>query len=201
MDIDPVTQLETMREGLAMRPEDVDTSRIAPVLVPIAFFATGKWPGPYCRLRAAEVGLTWSVLLADQTMRYVNHELKNYWEARELDWRELALGNLAQHTGESLSTHEFRRPNGELYAIAMMHADGIGPSRLLLRDRLSELFTSGYRIAVPEMSCAFAFSVEVDEAEMSMLHSLIDECYRGGIRPLAADIYGSDDMQPMAELE
>jgi ribosome modulation factor len=38
----------------------------------------------------------------------------------------------------------------------MMHPDGWGPSRLLLREELEKAFPEGYRAAIPEMSCGLA---------------------------------------------
>ena len=69
-----------------------------------------------------------------------------------------------------------------------MHPDGIGPSRLLFRDHLAAFFPAGYRVALPEMSCAVAFSVDATEPEMVILNKLIDDCHRKGTRPLAPDL-------------
>ena len=69
-----------------------------------------------------------------------------------------------------------------------MHPDGIGPSRLLFRDHLAAFFPAGYRVALPEMSCAVDFSVDATEPEMVILNKLIDDCHRKGTRPLAPDL-------------
>jgi hypothetical protein len=122
--------------------------------------------------------------------------MAKHWEAEILDWKELALSNLAAQTDGNPGTHVFRRENGEIYGVAMMHPDGLGPSRLLLRDRLSKLFPSGYRVALPEMSCALAFSVDVDVSEMTTLQDIVDKCYQDGTRPLASGIYAPDDLLP-----
>jgi hypothetical protein len=106
---------------------------------------------------------------------------------------------LAEHSPGNLGTHEFRRGGGKIYAVAMMHEDGIGPSRILLRDQLLGLFPEGYKVALPEMGCAFAFSSDVQEAEINKLQGLIDDCYRKGTRPLAAGIYTPEDLLPATE--
>src|ERR1019366_4502366 len=90
-------QLHQMRKGLQARPDQADTTRLAPLFVPTAFFARGNWPGPYARLRAREIGLTWAVLLPDQTMRYVHFAIEEHWDAQGLDWKAIALRNLAEH--------------------------------------------------------------------------------------------------------
>jgi len=199
MNIDLEAQIRSARRGLQLRPEEVDCKRIAPVFVPASFFSYGNWPGPYCRLRARDIGLTWSVLLPDQTMRYVDTGMVEYWEARGIDWKSVALCNLAEHSGDNPGTHGFNRTNGQVYAIAMMYPDGIGPSRLLLADRLAALFPSGYRVALPEMSCALAFSLDTTAEEMGSLQNMIDHCFQKGTRPLAPGIYAPEDLAPAVD--
>jgi hypothetical protein len=169
------------------------------VFVPTTFFASGNWPGPYACLRIREISLTWAVLLPDQTMRYVDFGMKEYWDAVSIDWKVLALQNLLEHSGDKPGTHELRRSNGEVYGIALMHPDGIGPSRLLLRDKLSAIFPGGYQVALPEMSCAYAFSVTLEKKELATVQNLVDNCYKKGTRPLAPGIYAPDDLLPEIE--
>jgi hypothetical protein len=166
-------QLESLREGLRTPPEGVEIAQLFPLFVPSTFFELGNWPGPYATLRASDVGLTWFVKLPDQSMRYVDNAIAQYWDKEGIDWKKRALLNLAEQTAENLATHEFRHTDGEPYAIAMMHADGIGPSRLMLQRRISSIFPDGYKVALPEMSCAFAFSVQVDRVELNQIQKLI----------------------------
>ena len=196
MSMDAETQLRMIRRGLRLPPEELDTDNVIPLFVPASFFTGGNWPGPYDRLRAREIGLTWSVLLPNQAMRYVDHAAAQYWAEKGINWKELALRNLAKLSGETPGTHVFRRTSGEIYAVAMMQEDGIGPSRLLLHNQLASLFSQGYRVALPEMSCAFALSEHLEDSEMSQLRGLIESCYQKGTRPLAVGIYSPDDLLP-----
>ena len=196
MSIDRETQLRTIRNGLDLLPEELEIDNLVPLFVPASFFAAGNWPGPYERLRAREIGLTWSVLLPNQTMRYVDHAVAQYWAEKGIDWKGVSVSNLAKLSGETLATHDFRRATGEVYAVAMMHSDGVGPSRLLLRDQLASVFSQGYRVALPEMSSAFALSENLDDDEISRLQELIEECYQNGTRPLAVGVYDPDDLLP-----
>jgi len=191
-------QLHAVRAGLGLRPEQVEITTLVPILAPERFFTAGGWPGPYSPLRAKNIALTWSVLLPHQTMRYVDRALEEHWNARGLDWRSQALHNLDAQTGHNLATHEFSRPDGSIYAIAMMHEDGIGPSRLLLKKRLQQLFREGYEVALPEMSCAFAISSSADKSEADKLRGLVERCYESGTRPLAPGIYAPDDLAEAA---
>jgi hypothetical protein len=84
--------------------------------------------------------------------------------------------------------------DGTPYSIAMMHSDGIGFSRLLFRDKLKELFPAGYRVALPELSCAFAISADATAEELQTLDPLIEGCYRNGSRQLAAGIRGCEEL-------
>jgi hypothetical protein len=194
--MDPKTQLHTMREGLKLAPEDLDINSLIPLFVPASFFTAGNWPGPYLRLRLQAIALAWAVMLPNQVVRYVDDAVAQYWGGKRIDWKRLAVHNLASLSGEAPGTHAFRRTNGEVYAIAMMQPDGIGPSRLLLHHQLASLFPRGYRVALPEMSCAFALTESLDNNEMSQLQELIERCHQNGTRPLAAGIYSPEDLSP-----
>jgi hypothetical protein len=194
--LDPKAQLRELRNGLDLLPEEINTKTIAPVFVPSSFFALGNWPGPHINLAAKGIGLTWAVLLPGQSMRYVDFGMQEYWDVHSVDWKALALGNLMGRSGEELGTHAFRRGDGEIYGLAFMHPDGIGPSRLLLTDWLSAKFPSGYQVALPEMSCALAFSTTLDTAELAEIQNIVDNCYRNGTRPLAPGIYSPNEILP-----
>lgn len=184
---------------MALQPEEIDTGNLAPVFAPSSFFVSGNWPGPHISLRTREIGLTWAVLFPEESMRYVDFRLAEYWDCHGVDWKSLSHAYLKNHTGEELGTHKFCRPDGEIYGLAFMQPDGIGPSRLLLRDRLSAAFPGGYRVALPEMSCGIAFSVGLSENELANVHSVIENCYRRGTRPLAPGVYTPEDLLPTGE--
>jgi hypothetical protein len=195
-----LSQLRHMREGLNQRPDHLDTARLLPVLVPSSFFSLGNWPGPYARLRAAEIGLTWTVLLPGQTMRYVNFATQEHWDAQQLDWKTLAMRNLNDHTVNRPGLRQMRRANGELSAMAFMFADGLGPSRLLFRGTLREHFPAGYRVAIPEMSCGIAFANDLEGEELATVMGVIEHCHKNGTRPLAPGTYDADDLLPVEEI-
>jgi hypothetical protein len=132
-------------------------------------------------------------------MRYVDRGVAHYWDDRGTDWKAVALRNLAEHTNQNPGTHEYQRVDGTRYAIAMMHEDGIGPSRLLLRDHLSQIFPKGYRVALPEMSCGLAFARDLERSEEAKLQDTIDRCYGKGSRPLAHKIYDPEDLLPASD--
>ena len=193
--------LRQLREDVNLRPDQIDIGELLPIFVPSSFFLFGNWPGPYTLLRAKEIGLTWSVCMPNQTMRYIDHDMQQHWESQQLDWKALAIRNLTRKTNETpAGVREFRGPAGETYSIAFMFEDGYGPSRLLLRGGLAERFPAGYRVAMPEMSCGFAYAKNLREAELATVQGVIDQCYRNGTRPLAPGSYDPDDLLPAASI-
>ena len=191
-------KLDQLRQNLDLRPDQVDIKSVLPIFVPSAFFAEGNWVGPFSRFRAAEIGLTWSVLLPNQTMRYVDAALQQFWEAQGLDWKTLAMNNLGERTNsDPAGVRQLRKANGELSSIAFMFQDGYGPSRLLFRVGLAERFPQGYRVAMPEMSCGFAFAKDLDGPDLDTTLKLIDRCYQKGTRPFSPVVYEPDDLLPV----
>jgi hypothetical protein len=192
-------QLNQIRQSLGLQPEQIDTSHLLPMFVPASFFAMGNWPGPYARLRTADLGLTWAVLFPHQTLRYVDDDMLQYWELCRIDWKEIAMRNLQART-QGANIHQLRRPNrpdGKLVSMAFMSEDGLGPSRLLFRGTLNEQFPEGYRVAIPEMSCGVAFSKNAQDPELTKILTMVADCYQKGTKPLSPGIYDPEDLLPV----
>ena len=182
-------QLEVLREGLAKAPFELDIADLLPVFVPMSFFAQRNWPGPYESLQVPGLGLTWAVLQPEQTMRYVDRRVDAHWAGQGIPWRDRAVENIRRQSNQGVWTHEFRGEDGALFAVAMMHSDGLGPSRLLLRESLERLFPEGYVVALPEMSCGVALSAQAADADRSKIVDLVTTCFRDGTRPLVPGIH------------
>ena len=166
------------------------------MFAPAGFFKSGGWPGPFILPGAEGVGVTWALALPDQGIRYMDQSMRAHWEAVDVDWKAAALANLRDASTERLFTHGLSRTNGALFAAAMMHADGWGPSRLLLRDALQQIFPEGYRVSVPDMSCGFAISRELEETEETTIAGIVAKCFGEGTRPLAPGIFEPDEILP-----
>jgi hypothetical protein len=195
MGTDLQTQLSEMRKGLALRPGEMNIHDLVPVLAP-ASFLTPRWPGPHIRLRTPDIGLTWGLVLPGNTMRYLNFSMQRHWEASGIDWRAAAMQNLRDRSQPQVATHTYQRSGGEVFSTAFMHRDGLGPARLLLREQLDLQFPRGYRVAIPERSCALAFLQDLKGDEFGMINGLIADCYKNGTRPFAPGIYDPDDLLP-----
>jgi hypothetical protein len=173
-----------LRASLDKDAAAMPLDELFPVLVPSSFFSLGNWPGPFALLALPGLAVTWAVLQAEQTMRYVDRRMEVYWDSRSIDWRARALENLRRTSVERPWTHEFRRDEGPLFAVAMMHPDGIGPARLLLHEHLEAAFPEGYLVAVPERSCGLALSLQATDAERARLQEIAAHCHRDGTAPV-----------------
>lgn len=196
MPVDIEAQLRAMNSGLQIPAAEIDLNDVVPMFVPASLLASGTWKGPSTKLRSRAVGLMWTVLMPNQTMRYVDAAMRQHWEARRLDWKEVAMRNLAARTQNVPGLYQMERPNGEIYAISCMFEDGLGPSRLLFRGTLRQMFPDGYRVAIPERSCAFAFSTSLTESEQRQIEEAIDNCYRKGTRPFIPGSFDPDELLP-----
>jgi hypothetical protein len=108
------------------------------------------------------------------------------------------LNNLGERTNsDPAGVRQLRKATGELSSIAFMFQDGYGPSRLLFRVGLAERFPQGYRVAMPEMSCGFAFAKDLDGPDLDTTLNLIDRCYQKGTRPFSPVVYEPDDLLPI----
>ncbi len=184
--------MQELLNQLELVAEELDTNQLRPLFVPSSFFARGNWPGPHLTLAAKPIGLTWCVL-GPSTMIYVTNGMQQHWEAQGIYWRAIALQNLRDASANQLYTGylgDQERP----VVVFMMHADGLGPSRLLLTDRLLKLFPNGYRVGIPEMSFGIAFSVHITGQESTKLQTVIRKCHEEGTRPLATGTYAPEDI-------
>lgn len=189
-----VRQVKELRDGPPVRPEDLDVGNVMPVFIPRSFVEGVVWPGPYDSLRAQDIALTWAVVLPDDAIRYVLHDMQQQWEARGIDWKARALENLRDLSPEPPGTGALYHDNGETWLISLMHADGLGPSRLLLADQLERVFPKGYRVALPERSRGFAFAADLDVEEADTVATLVQRSYSNGERPLSPEIFEPKDL-------
>jgi hypothetical protein len=189
-----VRQVTELRDGPALGPQDLDIGNLVPVFIPSSFVEGDGWQGPYETLRAQGVFLAWAISLPGDTIRYVTHDIQRLWEAEGIDWKCRALENLRDLSPEPPGTGALFRDSGETWLISLMHADGLGPSRLLLTDQLERVFPKGYRVALPERSRGFAFTVELDAEDADTIENLIHRNYSKGERPLAPAIFEPEDL-------
>jgi len=122
-------------------------------------------------------------------MLYVNHDTATYWEDCGIDWKARAMDNLNARSDRQFCTSVFPREDGTPFALVFMHDDGYGPSRLLLLDELRRHFPEGYEIALPEMSCGIALSLDATSRERAKIAGVVKQCFTAGTRPLIPGIH------------
>ena len=167
--------------------------QLFPVFTPASIFESGRWRGPFERLGASGVGLTWAIDAGRGGIQYLDDRTSRRWEIDGIDWRTAAMRNLRRQSGK-LYTHALGHRRGHAYGIAMMHADGWGPSRLLLHRELQSIFPYGYRVAIPERSCGVAVAENLAPDEQKAIEELVQTCFLNGARPLSPGIFGAHEI-------
>jgi hypothetical protein len=180
-------RVEAIRPELDKRPEDFDLGALVPLVVPRAFSKTGSWPGPIYELAASGLDQTWAVLGPDDVLRYVSRAMEAYWAKLRLPWKERALNNLRAAAEAQPYSHAFRRDDGSLYMVIMLYPQGLGPARLLVPGLLQEVFPGGYKVAVPEMTCAMAFTLTPSNDEKDKIDDILRGCFESGTEPVSPD--------------
>jgi len=132
--------------------------------------------------------MSWSVLHPDQAMVYVNRERAHAWERDSINWRERALDNLRRLSSEQLWTHEKRDAAGRLLWAAMMHDDGLGSSRLLLRRELLSTLKGDYKVGLPDLSCALVVPLAAGLANLEEAAEMVREMFHGATTPMLGDL-------------
>jgi hypothetical protein len=187
-------QIDQLVRNLKISPSELQADKLLPIFVPASFFELDNWPGPYHLCKAQDLGKTWIILQPDETMLYLSRDIQEYWDSQELEWIQLADDNLIRLSEGNQYTHEFRRDDGQLYAVVLMQDDGLGPPRLLLGDYFNWLFPQGYDVALPEMSCGFVIAKDITEEEREKIAQIVDDCHQNGTRPLIPGIHAKTDL-------
>jgi hypothetical protein len=167
-----------------------------PIIVPRTYFAQGNWPGFHRTLRHPELAVTWVELGDAQMMSYVNKERQRDIESRGEDIHELAMANLRRQSSE-LFTHHKAEGDRTLLCV-MMHADGLGTSRLLLLPELRQAYSDGFWIGIPERSFGVIVPNSVSAAERNDALELVNRCHREGITPMLRGLHEADGFEVVA---
>ena len=186
--------VERLSPGIAERPGEYDLSTLAPVLVPRTFSETGQWPGPIYQLAAADFDLTWAILGSDDSVTYVSRVMQAHWESRGEDWQGRAELNLRVLAEAEPFSHVRTRPDGSAYLVIMLYGQNLGPSRLLVRGLLNDTFPDGYMVAVPEQTCAVAFTSDPTGEEAVAIAALITGLFERGSEPVSTARYAPETL-------
>ena len=178
---------------------DVSTKNLYPLIVPVDYVQSGVWKLPHSTLNMPDLILTWVLLQEEQTMVYVTIEQVREWRRANIDWRKIAIENMRRDTGESPATHVMRDKTGNLQWVAMMQADGLGSSRVLMAKELSGLFPDGYLLAIPERSVGMAVSVNATPEHRNSFVDVVRNCQRVGITKMLDKLLTPADVLPTTD--
>lgn len=158
-----------------------------PIIVPRSYFQYGNWPGPHRNLQHPELAVTWVDLGIGQTMTYVTQPRYEEVQLSGIDIHSLAMANLAK-ASEALTTHS-KVEDDIVSFYAMMHADGLGTSRLLLLPAFDQLLPQGYWLGIPERSCGILVPKDVSMEARNDAVGVIQSCYEKGASPMLVGLF------------
>lgn len=194
----PPTKMEVLERELRKPPEAFDLHDLVPVLVPKTFSKNGHWPGPIHRLEADDFDLTWAVLRPNDALVYVSRKMESLWEGRGEPWKAIAQANLQRIAEAEPFNHVCSRGDGSIYMVTMLYGQNLAASRLLVPGLLEATFPEGYRVAVPEMTCAVAFSATLDAHEAQVVDDLISNLFAKGEEPVSLLRYSPEQFWKVA---
>jgi hypothetical protein len=176
-------------------PEGFPITELRPVLIPSSIFELDHWIGPYHHFENLPVSLTWAYMRPNQTMQYLNSATAVALEAKGCDWRSAALNALSGDVARQPWTHEWKNASGAVRAVALMHDDGVGPSRLCMLSRYDLLFPEGFTFFVPERSCAILLSNDAESIVRDRITSVVERCHRDAEVPMHNEPFTSDELR------
>src|ERR1035437_490819 len=170
----------------------VQTDNLLPVVIPTEIVSHSLWPGPFSRWSDI-LSVTWAHFSEPHTTKYLTKTEARELEASRIPFAQLALTNLWRRSGEQVWTH-IKEEAGETYFVALMHEDGLGPSRLLLRDGLHRAFPEGFSFCVPERTCAIVFSKQASPAALDSVRAVVSGFFRNGREPVSDGVFDEKDI-------
>jgi hypothetical protein len=163
------------KDARPIQSSDPDDERPAedlrPVLIPSPILAMINWPGPRRHFPDLPVSLTWAFLMPD-AMLYLSASRASALDAAGVDWRGMSRSALVRDFERRPWSREFRNEQGDLEAVALMHEDGLGPSRLICCNRLLRTFSDGFSFFVPERGTALVLSARAGRDVRERIHGL-----------------------------
>jgi hypothetical protein len=180
----------------------MELTALRPLLVPVSYLGKA-WNPPHVLLRHPSLALTWVFLSpGGGAITYIDAESIIPWETAGVDWQAQALANLKRES-TPLWTREKRSLSGALLSVGMFQPDGLGSTRVLLREALSEAFPQGYWVAIPERSCGIVISQAHSVREVEDYRSLVLKCHKDAARPFLSEMFDPVQLEPagMAEPE
>jgi hypothetical protein len=186
--------LAQMRRDIGAHPSSYPIEDLRPVLIPSPILELEDWIGPKHHFGSLPVSLTWAYLRPENTMMYLSFDAAASLEARGIDWRVCAKQAVQQHFVQQLWTHEFTGESGAVEAVALLHSDGLGPSRLLCLEELRRKLPDGFLWSVPERSCALVISKTASRQVRGKVVTAIERCYASADVPMSKEEFLDEEL-------
>ena len=168
------------------------TDDLLPVVIPTEIVAHPLWPGVHKRWNDT-LSVTWAHLREPNTTTYLTKSEAEELTATGIPYAQLAWDNLRRRSSGRVWTHA-KEEAGEIHFVALLHGDGLGPSRLLLRDDLRQAFPGGFRFCVPERTCAIVFSEQASPAALETVQTIVKGCFEGGRESVSTRVFAEVDI-------
>ena len=173
-------------------PINARTDHLLPVVIPTGIVTHSLWPGTFKRW-SETLSVTWAHFREPNITTYLTKSEAQELEADQIPFAQLALANLWQRSREQVWTH-IKEEVGEVHFVALMHEDGLGPSRLLLRDGLHQAFPERFLFCVPERTCAIVFSKQASPAALASVRTVVSGCFQNGREPVSDRVFDEGDI-------
>jgi hypothetical protein len=193
-------RIQALRDALAQGMRDSDIEHVVPVIVPCSYIDSGKWIGPHDALKSTALALVWAVLHPGEAMVYVTRERAALWVESSVDWKLRALDNLRRlSSGQLFTGAKVEQATKQLAIAVMMHADGLGSSRLLLADEIAATIGSpSYSIGFPDRSCALVIPDSASHEAKEVAAKLVRDMFRGATVPMLPELLRPEDFVVVA---
>lgn len=180
-------QLDQLVRNLQEGTGGLPLCDLRPVLIPSSIFDKGWWIGPYHHFPALPVSLTWAYLCPENTMQYLTDDAAARLTAEGIDWRTSSREALRADFDREPWSRASRTEEGALGAVALLHDDGLGPSRLLCYDGLLKLFPDGFQLYVPDRYSAFLLSNTAPPAFLDGVTHSVRHVHQNAGVPMSLD--------------
>ena len=190
------------RQGIALEqllglpPTAHAAERLLPIVVPVSFIDAG-WPGPIEPIGALPFAVAWANLYEGNRWVYVTDELVAHWAEHEVDWRAEAFRNL-RRKNEAGGYGYKEDADGRPFLRVMLQEDAAGPSRLLLPHLFDHELGPGYKVAIPERTCAIAYRTSLTAEQQADVDAMIDGCFEHGTEPVSPERFDAADFWGIA---
>jgi hypothetical protein len=165
---------------------------LLPVVIPTGIVVDNAWPGTFKRWNEV-LSVTWAHFTEPYNTVYLRKSEVQALEVRRVVFEQMALNNLRKRSSEQIWTH-VKEEAGEIHFVALLHEDGLGPSRLLLGDDLRRAFPNGFLFSVPERTCAIVFSKQASPAALESVRVVVSGCFQNGRERVSERIFDQGDI-------